>query len=203
MDLILNGEPRTIDASGCLNLAELIAETERQAARGEPSVVVSVEIDGEPLGPDLLDAPETVGFGPQSRVELVLRPSREVALGVLAQGADYCVRIVAAIADAAELARAGRTEPASRLLADILDSLSVLTGITCSIAAVLPEEARALAELQSEIQPWLEQMLEAQSVEDPIRLADLLEYEIAPRIESWGEAMRNASRAQAPVGAGR
>lgn len=203
MDLILNGERCAIDASDCLNLAELIARAERHEESGEASVVVSVEVDGEPLPPDLLGAPETVLLGASQTIHLVRRPTREVAQSVLEQGADYCIRIVAAIGEASDHQRAGRVETGNRLLADILDSLSVLTGITYSIAAALPDEARTLAVLQGEIQPWLEQMLEAQSAGDPIGIADLLEYEVAPRIESWGQTMRSLTGTKARERAGR
>ncbi|MCB9726589.1 MAG: hypothetical protein H6748_21260, partial [Spirochaetaceae bacterium] len=79
---------------------------------------------------------------------------------------------------------------ASGLLADVTDSLTVLTGITASVAKVLEHEARSLARVQMRIQPWLEQMLEAQRVGDPILIADTLDYEVAPRIAQWGEVMR-------------
>ena len=126
----------------------------------------------------------------RQRIEIVRRPRREVALGVLDQGSTYCGRIVAAIGEASGDYRVGRVQRASRQLADVIDALSVLTGITHSIAGVFVEEAQSLAALQGEIQPWLEEMLDAQTREDPILIADLLEYEIAPRVERWGKAMR-------------
>ncbi len=190
MDLILNGELWPIDASDCANLAELIARAESREGDTEASVVVSVEVDGELLSPEALGSLESRTLENVQRVSVVRRPAREVALGVLEQGADYTGRIVAAIAEIIGDYRTGRSESASRVLADVLDSLSVLTGITYSISGALPEEAKALAALQSEIHPWLEEMLDAQSGEDPIRIADVLEYEISPRVERWGNSMR-------------
>lgn len=190
MDLILNGEVRPLDTTDCANLAELIARAEILDQGAESSVVVAVEIDGEALSADELGLLEARGLENVRRVSVVRRPSREVAWGVLAQAVDYTNQIAPAIHEVVSDYRAGRSQRANRVLADILDSMSVLTGITHAIAGVLADEAKILAALQSEIQPWLEEMLDAQAGEDPIRIADVLEYEIAPRIESWGTAMK-------------
>jgi hypothetical protein len=203
MDLILNGEARHIDASDCANLAELIARAEILDVNAGECVVTDVEIDGEPLPPDELASLEARSIANVRQVSVVRRPRREVASSVLEQGADYCLRIVSAIAQSVDDYRANRSRQANGLLADILDSISVLTGITYSISGVLVEEASTLAELQGEIQPWLEQMLEAQSGNDPILIADLLEYEITPRIEAWGHAMRKLSAISAHPTGGR
>lgn len=193
MELFLNGERATIDTHDCANLAELVARVEGIDGPEEASVVVAIEVDGAALSPEELGLLESRRLEDVALVRVERRPSRAVAWSVLAQGADYTLRIAEAIATVVDDYRGGRVERASGVLADVLDSLSVLTGITCSISTVLPDEARALGTLQGEIHPWLEEMLEAQTGEDPIRIADLLEYEIAPRALLWGEAMRNFS----------
>jgi hypothetical protein len=198
MDLFLNGERTAIDTSDCANLAELIARAEAVDAEGGASVVIGVEIDGKALAPDELGLLESHRLDGIARVCVERRPSKEVAWSVLEQGAAYTVRIVEAIAAVVDDYRSGRVEQANRILADILDSISILTGLTYSIAGVLADEARTLGALQGEIHPWLEEMLDAQTGEDPIRLADALEYEIAPRIERWGDAMRSLGPTSAP-----
>lgn len=190
MDVILNGERWAFDASDCANLAELVARSESLAPDAGDAVVTEVVIDGLALPPEALSELERHALAGVGRIEIVRRPRREVALGVLDQGSTYCGRIVAAIGEASGDYRVGRVQRASRQLADVIDALSVLTGITHSIAGVFVEEAQSLAALQGEIQPWLEEMLDAQTREDPILIADLLEYEIAPRVERWGKAMR-------------
>ncbi|MFO0687179.1 MAG: hypothetical protein U0900_00545 [Myxococcota bacterium] len=202
MDLILNGESQSFDAGDCANLAELVARAESLAGDG-PCVVTAVEIDGEPLPADELGNLEVRGIANVKRIAIVRRPRREVAIAVLGQGADYCGQIVGAIQQTVDHYRANRIQQASGVLADILDSISVLTGITASISEDLPTEAKTLSDLQGNIQPWLEAMLEAQVVQDPIQIADLLEYEIAPHIEGWGRAMRSAVPGSALSAAGR
>jgi hypothetical protein len=203
MDLFLNGERAVVDTHDCANLAELIARAEALGDAAERSVVVAVEIDGRVLPPEELGLLETRRLDEVSAVRVERRPSTEVARSVLVQGADYTTRIVEAIAAVADDYRAGRSEQANRVLADVLDSISVLTGITYSISGTLADEAQALGALQGEIHPWLEEMLDAQTGEDLIRIADVLEYEIAPRLERWGDTMRAFSAASAPPAGGR
>lgn len=203
MDLFLNGERARIDTQDCANLAELIARAEALDAGGESTVVVAVAVDGEALPPEALALLEARRLDDVTRVDVERRPSREVALGVLEQGADYTLRIVATIGAVVDDYRSGRVEQANRILADVFDALSVLTGITCSIAGTLAEAARDLGAQQGEIHPWLEEMLDAQTGKDPIRIADVLEYEIAPRVARWGEAMRAYAVDSARPGVGR
>ncbi len=189
MDLILNGVPQSIDASDCANLAELVVAAERLDSDGG-QVVTGVEVDGERLTPEELGTLENRSLDGVAKIEIERRPTLEVARSVLLQGADYAGRIVAAIGETVGHYRSGRSDLANELLADVTDSLTVLTGITYSVSAVLVEESKALAKLQGEIFPWLEEMIQAQTDEDPLRIGDLLEYEIAPRILAWGEMMR-------------
>ena len=189
MDVILDGERRALDTSDCANLAELIAMAERSSTEDEDRVVVSIEIDGQALPPDDLGALEGRGLDGIGRVAIERRPTRAVACSVLRQGADYSRQIVLAIDQTVAQFRGGRADRANALLADVTDSLTVLTGITGSVAVALPQAAASLAELQHALFPWLEALVEAQTAEDPLGIADLLEYEIRDRIASWGDVM--------------
>ncbi len=190
MDLILNGTAQSIDASQCANLAELVAEAERAGSCEEESVVVGVEIDGEALPPEALSTLETHSLDGVAIVSIQRRSTLAVARSVLEQGADYTGQIATAIEQTVDYYRTSRSDLANSLLANVTDSLTVLTGITYSVSNVLVEEAKALASLQGELFPWLEEMIQAQTSEDPIQIADILEYEIAPRVVVWGQTMR-------------
>lgn len=196
MDLILNGEPQSLDVSQCANLAELIAAAEQVDSAQSECVVVAIEVDGEALAPDELSELESRTLDGVGCVSIVRRPALEVARSVLAQGADYTQRIMVAIEQTVDHYRSSRSDLANGLLADVIDSMTVLTGITYSVSSVLAEEAQVLADLQGEIYPWLEELMQAQTEKDPIRIADALEFEVAPRIEDWGVKMRVLSGTQ-------
>jgi len=194
MDLILNGTAQAIDTSDCANLAELVAAAEQMDSQNEEkveSVVVGVEVDGEALTPEQLSVLESHSLDGVVTVSIQRRSTIAVARSVLEQGADYTGRIAVAIGQTVDHYRSGRSDLANSLLANVTDSLTVLTGITYSVSNILVEESKALAALQGEIFPWLEEMIQAQTSEDPIGIADILEYEIAPRVEQWGIAMRS------------
>lgn len=203
MDVFLNGEPRRFDVGGCANLAELVARAERDHDSQAPYVVVEVAVDGRPVEPEALGALEHCSLEGVRQVSIVRRPRREVALAVLAQGAQFADQVTEALGGLVGDFRAGRTERANGRLADVFDALTVLTGITSSISGELVAEAQAIAERQAEIQPWLEQILDAQSSKDPILLADLLEYEITPRITDWSTTMSAMHARSAPLANGR
>lgn len=189
MNVTMNGEPWAVDASDCANLAELVAAAEAIATEGEVSVVVGISVDGRELAPDVLGALESERLDGVKEVSIERRPARHVVHSVLRQGAEYSDQVRQAIEQTVDYYRGGRSDQGAALLADVTDSLTILTGITMSVSGVIQDEAKALGELQAEITPWLEEMIHAQTEEDPIRIADTLEYEVGPRIEGWGRAM--------------
>ena len=194
MDLILNGETLALDTAECANLAELVLMADAATAKPEETVVVSVEVDGEKLSSEALSDLQTRSVAGVTRVEIQRVPTSVVARSVLEQGADYCGQIDLALDETVEEFRAGRSDRGSEILADVSDSLNVLTGITYSVASSLPASAEALATVQSEIFPWLQELVEAQSEQDPLRIADLLEYEIKPRVSDWSVVMRSMAK---------
>lgn len=202
MDVILDGEPQALDTSRCANLAELVAMAERSLEGDEESVVVAIEIDGRAIPPEELNGLEARPLEGIGRVAIERRPTRSVARSVLRQGADYSGQVVAAIDQTVTHFRGGRADRGNELLADVTDSLTVLTGITSSVAVALPRSAASLAEVQNELFPWLEAMVEAQMAQDPLGIADLLEYEIRDRIERWGQVMRTQAEVEGGVSPG-
>lgn len=190
MEVILNGDSQTLDASNCANLAELVSFAEQSMDSADQSVVVAIELNGQALDPEALSALESKSLDGIEKVSIIERPAREVAHSVLGQAAEYTVKICEAIEVCVEHYRGGRSDLGGNVLADVTDSMSVLTGITYSVSGILIEESQTLADVQAEILPWLEELVEAQSVEDPIRISDTLEYEVSPRIREWGTTMR-------------
>ncbi|MFK7898667.1 MAG: hypothetical protein AB8G23_22730 [Myxococcota bacterium] len=193
MEVILNGDAQQFDPSSCTNLAELVSAAGQAGQAGEDAnenVIIGIEVDGRALDPEELSALESLSLQGVLKVSIQERPATDVARSVLDQAADYTGEICQAIAATVEHYRSGRSDLGAELLANVTDSMSVLTGITYSVSNVLLRESEILAAVQSKIYPWLEELVEAQSAEDPIRIADALEYEVAPRIEEWGTTMR-------------
>jgi len=186
MEVILDGESRTLDVSDCANLAELVARTQRLESGAQRRVVVAIEIDDRPLSAEEMEALESHPLDDIARVSIARRSAASVARSVLRQGATYSREIVKAIGRSTDHFRSGRSDRANELLARVSESLSVFVGINACAADVVCEWREELMGFEAELHPWLVQMIESQSAEDPIGIGDLLEFEIAPRIERWG-----------------
>jgi len=195
MEVIVDGERRTLDVADCANLAELVARSESLDSGAEQWVVVGIEIDDRPLTSEEMEGLELQRLDDVERVSIARRSAQSVARSVLRQGALYSREIVKAIHRSAGHFRAGRSDRANELLARISDSLSVFVDINASAADVVPDWSAELRGFEAQLHPWLVQMIEAQSVEDPIGLGDLLEFEIATRVEHWGARLGELAEA--------
>jgi hypothetical protein len=200
MEVILDGERRTLDVSDCANLAELVACADRLesgAESAERRVVVGIEIDDRPLSAEEMEHLESRPLDDIGRVSIARRSAQSVARSVLGQGALYSREIVKAVHRSADHFRSGRSDRANELLARVSESLSVFVGISACAADVVPAWSEELRAFEADLHPWLVEMIEAQSAEDPIGLGDLLEFEMATRIERWGARM--GALAEAPA----
>jgi uncharacterized protein YicC (UPF0701 family) len=158
-----------------------------------------VSLDGEALPPEALGELEEHGLEGIGRVEIQRRSAEAVARSVLEQGSEYAGRVVAAIERTVGHFRGGRSDQGNALLADVSDSLTVLTGITGSVSVALPGVVAALTEVQNDLFPWLEAMVEAQTEQDPLGIADLLEYEVRDRVEHWGSVLQACAKSEGAV----
>lgn len=186
MEVIVDGERRTLDVSDCANLAELVARSESLEVGMGRRVVVGIEIDDRALSSEEMEGLESHRLDDVERVSIERRSAQSVARSVLRQGALYSREIVKALHRSAGHFRSGRSDRANELLARASESLSVFVGINASVADVVSEWSEELLGFEAELHPWLVQMIEAQSMEDPIGIGDLLEFEIAARVERWG-----------------
>lgn len=197
MEVILDGEHRTLDVSDCANLAELVARAECLEPAVEGRVVVGIEIDDRPLSAEEMECLESRPLEDIARVAIARRSGQSLARSVLGQGSLYAREIVKAIHCSVDHFRSGRSDRANELLARVSESLSVFVGISACAADVVPDWSEELRDFEAELHPWLVQMIEAQSVEDPIGIGDLLEFEIATRIERWGARLGELAEAPA------
>lgn len=183
-----NGEEKLHDPTLFGDLGELVESCLRDA--GEGHLLTRLALDGrELLEPDPQQL-ERVGLDGIADVELESRPLNEVALDALASASAYTEAIQGALAQTAGLFRGGRVEEANEIYADLVDAFSICVYALQAACDVLGDGARALRDLESELHPWLESLVAAQEERDWIRVADYLEYELAPLFEGWGRRIR-------------
>ena len=181
MRIIQDGQPR--EAAGAFaNAQELVASL--ATARDEaPHILVSLRLDGvEVPGESLADLSE-ISLAGVREAEIETRPARELALESLESAAAYAGEVGKALAETAELMRASRPEVANEQFTEVIDAMSVLFFALDAAARQLGGEAAGIESLGQRIQPWRDQILEAQQTQDWIRVADYLEYEVGPVID--------------------
>lgn len=131
-------------------------------------------------------------------VDIESRTAAEVARASLESAAEYSERVEAALVRAADLFRAGHLDRAGELCADGADALGVLLYVCSGASIALGAAGDRLRGLGEGLTPWLESVVKAQEQYDWLRVADCLEYELAPRVAEVREAMREALRSPNP-----
>ena len=191
MRIIQNGQPR--EAAGAFANAEELAVSLVASGDEAPQIVVSMRLDGVGVpGERLADLSEISLVGVRE-VEIATRPARELALQSLDSAAAYAGEVGKALTETAELMRASRPEVANEQFAEVIDAMSVLFFALDAAARQLGEEAVGIESIGERIQPWLDQILEAQQTQDWIRVADYLEYEVGPVIDDAPTMIRSVA----------
>lgn len=192
--LIQDGQERKLERELHATLGDAIRDGEGASER---RVVVGLRVDGVEVDPEAIELRLEGGLDGVRRAEVVTRGAREIALGGLESASSYAGAVREGVAEAAAKLREGRVPEANRLLADALDALGVLVFAVGAARREIGESCRALDGLEEALAPWLGAVLPAHESADWIRVADLLEYEIAPIVESWRERLVTAHAEEA------
>lgn len=191
-----NGAESGVDAARFSHLGDLIFSVLREDA-GSARAVERVVVNGCEIPEQSLEKLELFPLDDVHEIELISRPLYEIALASLESSRDYCERLRVAFERIVDGLRAGRVEEANRLYCDAIDGLGLLVFAVTAAARQLGDRGLSLVGMDSAVIPSLEQLVEAQEVQDWVRVADTLEYELAPAIHEWRgriEATEQAER---------
>ncbi len=178
MRLIQDGRESQVE-DGAENAEALLLP--RLAPTGEdPRVVVRMWLDGSDVPSSELGDLSAIAVQGCELLEVETAPVRDVARQSLASAGEYAEKVKDALRHTAELMRSDRPEVANEHFAEAIDGMSVLFFTLQAAAQHLGPEARPVEEIGARVQPWLDALTEAQIAQDWIRVADYLEYEIAP-----------------------
>ncbi len=179
-----NGVERKTAGDGMASLADLVRWSCGEAGLCE-EIVVDCRVNGMPLDEERMAALDAVPIDQLAEVELETRAPRTIALSSLSSSREYTDRVREALGRTAGLLREGQVEAANQLYADAIDALSVLVYAISTAGQQLGEEASPLHHIEAEVQPWLGELVDAQSTRDWVRVADYLEYEMEPILADW------------------
>ncbi len=194
MEIRINGDPELIGPGDCASMGQLLEQL-RGFLSDNQLAITRLSLDGEELSgereaglvgepPDVYQSLDVRAVGVHGLALSILEGAREVlpsiednfvkvasgliagrpreALGLLAQGMDACASVIRSFEDMRKL-------------------------FTLDLGAIqLGDES--LAQKTTRMHDFLLDVAEAIRIQDLVTVSDLLEYELTPLIETWGEA---------------
>lgn len=192
MRIIQDGREEELDGV-FENAAELLVPRLHAGSRDE-RVAVRLVIDGTEVPSEALVDLAAIPVAGAESIELETALLQEVALEGLASAGDYAVKVREAICQTVELLRTDRPEVANEQFVDVIDGMSVLFFALEAASRQLGSDAAPVESIGSRVRPWLDEILSAHEAQDWIRVADYLEYEIAPILGEAPSAIEQARR---------
>lgn len=186
--VVHNTVDQDLARADCENLADVLERCD--ASREDaPHLFTHIRLDGLDLPEDSFDRLSEVSIDGVNKIEIESRPRVEIARSSLKHSGEYVVAIRGALDRTVDLFRTGRAEHANDLLAEVSDSLGVLVAAISGISSVFESSADNLLDPLQDLSPWLDHVLEGQAASDWVYVADILEYEVDPRLEGWALVM--------------
>ncbi len=168
---------------------------EKAAEAGD--TVLSVKLNGEDITgkdhTDLIELPVT----DIEELEVQTGDPKQLARSTLYSIADFLEQLLKELQNTAELFRLNQSRRSNDSFLRCIDGLQVfmhtmescrrLLGISYELIFVPAndESERSVAECRRELFSTLDAMIEAQSDQDWVLMADMLEYELIPNLEEW------------------
>lgn len=214
MQISLNNQMEDFPTEGIQYFGQLMEKlTEKAAAEG--GSVLSVKVNGEDLtGRDrshLQDLPlEDI-----EQLEIQTGDPKELARSTMDSIAEFLEQLLKELHKTADLFRQGDSNQSNEFFVRCLDGLQVfmhsleicrrLLGISFELLYSPSENGRAdksVAESRRQLFSVLDGMIQAQTDQDWVLMADMLEYELIPALEEWRQiipAIQEKTAADQPV----
>lgn len=197
MQINLNHQAEDISTDGIQSFGELMANVARRAEK-DGARIIKVKLNGEDItGKDhsLLNPLPLIEV---QDLEIQTGDPKVLARSSLYSLADFLEQLLKELQNTAELFRLGNQERSNQSFLRCLDGLQVfmhslehcrrLLGLSFELLFVPNSQGRneiTVAENRRRLFEVLDSMIEAQTNQDWILLADLLEYELIPTLEDW------------------
>lgn len=194
MEIFVDGIPREITLQGTETVGDVVGSVSKDLDTKKR--IVKVFLNGEDITgisqKHLDPAIQSMKF------EISTGLASDLAAESLESIIDFHGSLLKEFQRSADEFRMGSYEASSNILSSCVDGLQVLMKTTMSVTNLLqktPDTIQAgemtLNETIQKIAAVLEEMIQAQTNHDGILIADLIEYEIHPLIEDWGQALQS------------
>ncbi len=192
VSIVVDGKPVDQPLAG----TETVADVVKAVSKGIPDEksIVKVNLDGEDVT-GRFDQQEAMAQS-HSRLEVTTGDTRNLAGDTAKSLEDFHGSLMTALSKAAEEYRMGDVEKSNQIFAQCLDGLQIVLRTSYSVANLLKlkgdtviEDGTHMDEAMQQISGMLDEILEAQNQGDNILIADLIEYELTPVMETWGKML--------------
>jgi hypothetical protein len=194
MDLIVDGNAVAVPEEGVQTIADVVGSVSQNL--DVKRRIVRVVVDGEDITGDA-DRHMRPKNGTE-RVEVTTGLASELALEMLSNIQEFHGALETELSRTADEFRLGNQEKSNEMFARCLDGLQILIRTTISVANLLQvdsTEVKAgsskMSDATEQLTRVLNELIEAQKNNDTILTADLIEYELSPLLEDWGDAREN------------
>ncbi len=197
MQINLNHQTEDVPTEGLQSFGELMDQVARQAER-EGARIIQVKLNGEDITGKDHSLLHTMPLEEIQEIEVQTGDPRILARSSLYSVADFLEQLLKELQNTAELFRLGNNERSNQSFLRCIDGMQVfmhslescrrLLGLSFELIFVPVSQGGAettVAENRRRLFEVLDSMIEAQTNQDWILLADLLEYELIPILEDW------------------
>ncbi|MFH1861456.1 MAG: hypothetical protein ABH878_01480 [bacterium] len=197
MQICLNNQIKEFPTRGLKSFGDLIDKLADEA-KEEGGVILAVKLNGEDYTGKDRSHLQNIPLGEIEEVEIQMGDPKHLVRSTLYSVAEFLEQLLREIQTTAELFRLGNGERANQSLLRCIDGLQVfmhsvescrrLSGLSFELLFAPcsePNEQQTVAENRRKIFTLLDDLIEAQSNQDWVLQADMLEYELVPILEDW------------------
>ncbi|MCX6639279.1 MAG: hypothetical protein NTW14_02190 [bacterium] len=199
MQISVNNRVEEIPTEGIQFFGQLMERLSKQA-QNEGGTVLAVKLNGSDVtGRDRSQLDE-LPLGDVQQLEINTGDPKVLARATLYSVADFLEKLLTELQSTAELFRLGNSERSARSFLRCIDGLQVfmhtlescrrLLGISFELIFIPSDDTEnitSVAENRRALFGILDSMIEAQSDQDWVLLADMIEYELVQSLEDWRE----------------
>lgn len=197
MEISLNNQKEDISTEGIQYFGQLMENLAKKAAEGGDTVL-SVKLNGEDVTGKDRSHLEELPIQQVEELEIQTGDPKNLARSTLYSIADFHEQLLQEFKNTAELFRVGNGDRSNQSLLRCIDGLQVLMhslescrkllGISFELLFIPGDDGHKeenVAENRRKLFSIFDNMLQAQTDQDWVLLADMIEYELIPALTDW------------------
>jgi len=191
MNITIDHAPREMPPGHQKTLGEVYSQLVKTSAVAG-RVVTAIEIDGKAIPAGRIWELTDQSIEEVQTLELTTRDSKEMVKEMMVSTRDHVSLLISETEKAATMFRVGNELGAQERFGKcasglqwFLKALDALCGFVDLDYAVMPMGKTSVGANFEELIPVVDQVLQAQAEGDSIQIADLMEYELVPKMRIW------------------